>query len=64
MLVDFRTSGGAGGKLYHGKIRYVGPSVRKQSRDAVVEAVFSNDDHDLRPGMFVTLAAFGTARAE
>jgi membrane fusion protein (multidrug efflux system) len=54
MLVDFRTSGGPGGKLYHGKIRYVGPSVRKQSRDAVVEAVFSNDDHELRPGMFVT----------
>jgi len=40
--------------VYHGKIRYVGPSVRKQSRDAVVEAVFPNDAHDLRPGMFVT----------
>jgi len=55
MLIDFRTSGGAGGeKLYHGKIRYVGPSVRRQSRDAIVEAVFSNQTHELRPGMFVT----------
>jgi len=54
MQVDFRTAGEASGKVFHGKIRYVGPSVRKQSRDAVVEAVFSNDDHDLRPGMFVT----------
>jgi membrane fusion protein, multidrug efflux system len=55
MLVDFRTSGGAGGeKLYHGKIRYVGPSVRRQSRDAIVEAVFANQEHELRPGMFVT----------
>jgi membrane fusion protein, multidrug efflux system len=54
MQVDFRTAGEASGKVFHGKIRYVGPSVRKQSRDAVVEAVFSNDNHDLRPGMFVT----------
>jgi membrane fusion protein (multidrug efflux system) len=55
MLVDFRTSGGGGGdKLYHGKIRYVGPSVRRQSRDAIVEAVFANQTHELRPGMFVT----------
>jgi len=55
MLVDFRTSGGGGGdKLYHGKIRYVGPSVRRQSRDAIVEAVFANQAHELRPGMFVT----------
>jgi len=54
MLVDFRTSGGGGDKLYHGKIRYVGPSVRRQSRDAIVEAVFANQAHELRPGMFVT----------
>jgi membrane fusion protein (multidrug efflux system) len=53
MQVDFRTAGDSG-RLFHGKIRYVGPAVRKQSRDAVVEAVFANDDHDLRPGMFVT----------
>lgn len=53
MLVDFRTAGEGSDRVYHGKIRYVGPSVRKQSRDAVVEAVFANDAHDLRPGMFV-----------
>ena len=54
MHVDFRTTAGSEGKVYHGKIRYVGPSVRRQSRDAVVEAVFDNADRDLRPGMFVT----------
>ena len=55
MQIDFRTSGGAGGnKVFHGKIRYVGPSVRRQSRDAVVEAVFTNEKKELRPGMFVT----------
>ncbi len=54
MQVDFRTAGGGDGRVFHGKIRYVGPAVRKQSRDSVVEAVFANDDHDLRPGMFVT----------
>jgi membrane fusion protein, multidrug efflux system len=53
MQVDFRSSG-AGDKVYHGKIRYVGPSVRRQSRDAIVEAVFANDKKELRPGMFVT----------
>jgi membrane fusion protein (multidrug efflux system) len=54
MEIDFRTAGGEGGRVYHGKVRYVGPAVRRQSRDAVVEAVFKNDAHDLRPGMFVT----------
>ena len=54
MQVDFRTSGGGGDTVYHGKIRYVGPSVRRQSRDAIVEAVFANQSHQLRPGMFVT----------
>ena len=40
--IDFRTaaaSGEAANRTYHGKIRYVGPAVRRQSRDAVVEAV-------------------------
>ncbi len=54
MDVNFRTAGDSDARVFHGKIRYVGPSVRKQSRDAVVEAVFQNDAHDLRPGMFVT----------
>jgi len=55
--IDFSTAAGSGegsNRVYHGKIRYVGPAVRRQSRDAVVEAVFQNEAHDLRPGMFVT----------
>jgi membrane fusion protein (multidrug efflux system) len=53
MTVEFQTSGG-NGKPVRGRVRYVGPSVRKQTRDAVVEAVVDNVGHDLRPGMFVT----------
>jgi membrane fusion protein (multidrug efflux system) len=52
MNVEFRTSGT--GKPVHGRVRYVGPAVRKQTRDAVIEAVVDNAGHDLRPGMFVT----------
>ncbi len=54
MEVSFRTAGDGGSHVYTGKIRYVGPSVRKQSRDGIVEAVFENQAHNLRPGMFVT----------
>jgi membrane fusion protein (multidrug efflux system) len=53
MQVDFHVAGDPS-RRYQGKIRYVGPAVRRQSRDAIVEAVFSNEKHDLRPGMFVT----------
>lgn len=53
MEVDFRPSSG-GDRTFKGKIRYVGPSVRRQSRDAIVEALVQNETHDLRPGMFVT----------
>src|SRR5438876_699113 len=53
LTIDFRTASD-GGKVYRGRIRYVGPSVRKQTRDGVVEAVVDNAGHDLRPGMFVT----------
>jgi membrane fusion protein (multidrug efflux system) len=52
MAVAFQTA--AGGQAYQGKVRYIGPSVRQQSRDAVVEAVVENGAHALRPGMFVT----------
>jgi membrane fusion protein (multidrug efflux system) len=52
--VKFRTAAGGDGHTYSGKIRYIGPSVRQQTRDAVVEAVVENEDHHLRPGMFVT----------
>jgi membrane fusion protein (multidrug efflux system) len=54
MTVDFHTASNDNGPAYHGKIRYVGPSVRQQTRDAVVEAAIDNQGHDLRPGMFVT----------
>jgi membrane fusion protein (multidrug efflux system) len=52
MQVEFRTA--ATGRPVRGKVRYVGPAVRKQTRDAVIEAVVDNAGHDLRPGMFVT----------
>jgi membrane fusion protein (multidrug efflux system) len=52
MTVEFRTAGT--GRTVRGRVRYVGPAVRKQTRDAVIEAVVDNAGHDLRPGMFVT----------
>jgi membrane fusion protein (multidrug efflux system) len=51
MTIDFRTTGD---KSYRGRIRYIGPAVRQQTRDALIEAVVENGAHDLRPGMFVT----------
>jgi membrane fusion protein (multidrug efflux system) len=54
MTIDFHTASNDSGPAYHGKVRYVGPSVRKQTRDSVVEAAVENQGHDLRPGMFVT----------
>jgi membrane fusion protein (multidrug efflux system) len=53
MNVDFHTASSED-SVVHGKVRYIGPSVRRQTRDAVVEAVVDNAGHDLRPGMFVT----------
>jgi membrane fusion protein, multidrug efflux system len=53
MVIDFHTASNEDGPAYHGKVRYVGPSVRKQTRDSVVEAAVENQGHDLRPGMFV-----------
>lgn len=54
MTIEFHTAANDSGPAYHGKVRYVGPSVRKQTRDAVIEAAVDNAGHDLRPGMFVT----------
>jgi membrane fusion protein (multidrug efflux system) len=54
MGVDFHTAANDNGPAYHGTIRYIGPSVRAQTRDAIVEAAIENPGHDLRPGMFVT----------
>ncbi|MDB4983298.1 MAG: putative Co/Zn/Cd efflux system rane fusion protein [Myxococcales bacterium] len=53
MMIDFHTAANDDGPAYRGKVRYVGPSVRKQTRDSVVEAAVENQGHDLRPGMFV-----------
>jgi membrane fusion protein (multidrug efflux system) len=56
MTVDFHTAGDSNtaGAGHRGRIRYIGPSVRRQTRDAIVEAVVENGGHDLRPGMFVS----------
>jgi membrane fusion protein, multidrug efflux system len=54
MSVDFRLAANDKDPVRHGRIRYVGPAVRQQSRDAIIEAVVENSDHSLRPGMFVT----------
>jgi membrane fusion protein, multidrug efflux system len=54
MVIAFHTASNDKGPAYNGKVRYVGPSVRQQTRDAVVEAAVENQGHDLRPGMFVT----------
>jgi membrane fusion protein (multidrug efflux system) len=54
MVVDFHTTSGNGGAAHRGRIRYIGPSVRRSTRDAIVEAMVENQGHDLRPGMFVT----------
>lgn len=42
------------GETFQGKLRYVGPAVRRQSRDLLVEAVVANKDRRLLPGMFAT----------
>jgi membrane fusion protein, multidrug efflux system len=54
MTVDFRVASDDKGPPHKGRVRYIGPAVRQQTRDAVVEAVVENAGHDLRPGMFVT----------
>jgi membrane fusion protein, multidrug efflux system len=42
------------GQTFHGRIRYIGPAVRRHSRDLLVEAVIPNPDGRLLPGMFAT----------
>lgn len=41
-------------RRFQGLVRYVGPSVRRQSRDLLVEALVENHDHALIPGMFAS----------
>ena len=42
------------GKTFTGKIRYVSPSLKADSRALVIEAVVSNEAGDLKPGLFAT----------
>jgi membrane fusion protein (multidrug efflux system) len=53
MTLTFRTAADEQRPPQKATVRYVGPSVRRQSRDLVVEAVVDNPDRTLRPGMFV-----------
>ncbi len=40
------------GESFEGTVRYVGPAVRRDSRDVTVEALVDNTGGTLRPGMF------------
>jgi membrane fusion protein (multidrug efflux system) len=51
-------------QTFHGKIRYVGPAVRRQSRDLIVEAVVPNPERKLLPGMFATAQLITGARIQ
>jgi len=42
------------GQTFTGKIRYVSPSLKADSRALVIEAVVPNDKGDLKPGLFAT----------
>jgi membrane fusion protein (multidrug efflux system) len=52
--MTFRLASTKKDTVFQGRVRYIGPAVRQQTRDAVVEAVVENPSHELRPGMFVT----------
>jgi membrane fusion protein, multidrug efflux system len=51
--VSFRVASFAD-REFPAKIQYVGPALRRSSRDLVVEAILDNADRKLRPGMFAT----------
>lgn len=42
------------GKTFTGRIRYVSPSLKTDSRALVIEAVIPNDSGELKPGLFAT----------
>jgi membrane fusion protein (multidrug efflux system) len=52
--VDFKVSA-YGDQGFAGKVRFISPNVRQESRDLVVEAIVPNADGKLRPGMFATV---------
>jgi membrane fusion protein, multidrug efflux system len=39
---------------FTGSLQYIGPALRRASRDLIVEAIADNAEHVLRPGMFAT----------
>jgi membrane fusion protein, multidrug efflux system len=43
------------GRTFAATVRFVGPALRAQTRDLIVEAVAKNDDLALKPGMFATV---------
>jgi RND family efflux transporter MFP subunit len=42
------------GRTFTGKIRYVSPSLKADSRALVIEAVVPNESGELKPGLFAT----------
>ena len=53
MAVEFRTASDESGPPLRATVRYVGPAVRRASRDLIIEAVVENAGRQLRPGLFV-----------
>jgi membrane fusion protein (multidrug efflux system) len=53
LVVEFRLAANES-EHFSGTVRYIGPSVRRSSRDLLVEAVVDNHDRRLLPGMFAT----------
>ncbi|MEI8254396.1 MAG: efflux RND transporter periplasmic adaptor subunit [Deltaproteobacteria bacterium] len=41
-------------RVFHGTLRYISASVRADTRSLIAEAIVPNDDHLLRPGLFVS----------
>jgi membrane fusion protein (multidrug efflux system) len=41
-------------RTFDATVRYIGPSLRSESRTLVVEAIVPNPEHVLKPGLFVT----------
>jgi membrane fusion protein (multidrug efflux system) len=63
MPIEF-TVAAFGAQAFVGKVRYISPIIRRDSRDLVVEAVVPNPEGKLRPGMFATVRiAVGESRA-
>jgi membrane fusion protein, multidrug efflux system len=53
LAVSFETVGYPG-RVFTAVVKYMGGEIREATRDLVVEAITSNSDHALLPGMFVT----------